>query len=420
MPTPEILGKDDMTNNPDIDLRYLDVSDKARFADRSIFSVFALLREKDPVHFCENSPNGPYWSIVRFADIANVEADTKRFSSASGFTFADIDPNFHYRSVMASDGHQHRQKRTAISPMMTLEGLQKLELYIRAAVKEILDSLTVGETFDWVDKVSMALTSRMLAIMMGMPSSDCGQLLKWTAIAATIPGKGELFETFEEQDALLDECYRYFLDLRAEKIGKPPEFNFISMLAHSDATASMDIQEFLLTIIVLLVGGNETTRNTISGSALFLDENPDQKIRFYTDPDVMKSGISEILRFQTPVAYMRRTATVDVLIGGKTIRKGDKVILWYLSGNRDPDAIPDPEKFIVDRPYAGRHLSFGFGPHRCIGRHLAEMQLKILWEEIIRRNWLVKPTGRLVRTDSNFVNGYNSLEVILQNELDSV
>jgi cytochrome P450 len=177
----------------------------------------------------------------------------------------------------------------------------------------------------------------------------------------------------------------------------------------------MEVDEYLSTIIILIVGGNETTRNSISASVVFFDQFPEQRDLFYNHPELMESGISEIIRYQTPLIYMRRTATEDVEIGEKTIKKGDKVVMWYLSGNRDEDAISQPDEFIINRMRAGRHLSFGFGPHRCIGRRLAEMQIRVLWEEIIRRKWIIQPTGKTKRTVSNFINGFNKLEVIIRN-----
>jgi cytochrome P450 len=253
----------------------------------------------------------------------------------------------------------------------------------------------------------------MLATMMGAPHSDFQKLIHWSHIASIIPGPNADLGSFEEKDRLLEDCYRYFLARRDISVASPLSLNFVSLLAHMKR--EMEVDEYLSTIIILIVGGNETTRNSISASVVFFDQFPEQRDLFYNHPELMESGISEIIRYQTPLIYMRRTATEDVEIGEKTIKKGDKVVMWYLSGNRDEDAISQPDEFIINRMRAGRHLSFGFGPHRCIGRRLAEMQIRVLWEEIIRRKWIIQPTGNTERTVSNFINGFNKLEVIIRN-----
>lgn len=342
-----------------------------------------------------------------------MEADTRRFSSRNGFTFADLADDFKYRSILSSDGQEHLKKRRSIAPLMSLDGVHALEWTIQKAVTDILDAIPLGAPFDWVNLVSKRLTGRMLATMMGVPQSEYERLIYWTEIAAIIPGPQEAVKTFEEKDCLLQDCYAYFIALREDFKEQKRAMNFISILAHSQDQRDMTDEEFLLFVIILLVGGNETTRNSISGSLLFLDQNPSQRHIMYTVPETIKSAVSEIIRFQTPLSYMRRTATEDVEWRDKLIRKGDKVIFWYASGNRDPLAIDDPDRFIVNRRYAGRHLSFGFGPHRCIGRHLAEMQIRILWEEIIRRGWTIRPCGEVKRTQSNFINGFEKIEAII-------
>jgi cytochrome P450 len=393
-------------------LAELDVSDLSRFADQSILSLFAFLRSHEPVHFCESSPHGPYWSISRFSDIVSIEADPRRFSSRSGFTLADIDSDFKHRSILSSDGQDHLRQRRAIAPLMTVEGINALEVTIKDAAIEILDSVPLDKPFDWVERVSIALTGRMLATMIGVPHSDFQKLIHWSHIASIIPGANADLNSFEEKDRLLQDCYQYFLAHRAISAASRQSLNFVSLLAHMKPEIEAD--EYLSTMIILIVGGNETTRNSISASVLFFDQFPAQRELFYNHPELMESAISEIIRYQTPVMYMRRTATEDVEIGRKTIKTGDKVIMWYLSGNRDAEAISYPDEFIINRTRAGRHLSFGFGPHRCIGRRIAEMQIRVLWEEIIRRKWVIQPTGRTERSVSNFINGYNKLEVLIR------
>jgi cytochrome P450 len=183
------------------------------------------------------------------------------------------------------------------------------------------------------------------------------------------------------------------------------------MLAHGEATRTMSAREYLGNVILLIVGGNDTTRNSMSGGLLFLSQNPDEFAKLRAKPELVDSMVPEIIRYQTPIAYMRRTALEEVEFGGQLIRKGDKVAMWYISGNRDEEAIEKPDRFIIDRARPRQHLSFGFGIHRCVGKSLAEMQLKILWEEILDRLPAIEVVGEPKRVFSAFVHGISELPV---------
>ena len=288
-----------------------------------------------------------------------------------------------------------------------------MEATIRERVCNILDSLPVGETFNWVDLVSIELTTQMLATLFDFPFEDRRKLTRWSDVATAAPGSG-IIDSMEQRREELMECLAYFTKLWNERaVMETPGSDLISMLAHGEATKDMEPFEFLGNLILLIVGGNDTTRNSISGGVIALNENPDEYEKLRNNPDLIPNMVPEIIRWQTPLPYMRRTANQDIEIRGKKIKKGDQVLMWYISGNRDEEAIDNPSAFIIDRPRARHHLSFGFGIHRCMGNRLAEMQLRILWEEILQRFHKVEMVGKPKRLPSSFIRGITDLPVRL-------
>ena len=375
---------------------------------------FERLRAEDPVQYCADSEFGPYWSVTRFDDIMAVDTNHAAYSSDAalgGITIRDARPDLRRPSFIAMDPPRHDAQRKAVSPIVAPGNLAKLEPIIRERAAAILDALPIGETFDWVDRVSIELTTQMLATLFDFPFEQRRRLTRWSDVATSIPMKGGLVETEEDRQAELMECLSVFTGLWNARVNREPGNDLISMMAHSDATRTMTPDEYLGNIILLIVGGNDTTRNSLTGGLLFLNQNPDQYAKLRADPGVIPNMVPEIIRYQTPLAHMRRTATVDTELGGKTIRKGDKVVMWYVSGNRDAAAIDQPDLFRIDRERPRQHLSFGFGIHRCVGNRLAEMQLRIVWEEILKRWPSVEVVGEPRRVRSSFVKGYESLPV---------
>jgi cytochrome P450 len=291
--------------------------------------------------------------------------------------------------------------------------LERLAPLIRERAAKILDELPVGETFDWVDKVSMELTAMTLATLFDMPQKDRRKLTYWSDVVTAVPGQG-LVESFEHKMAIFVEYNAYFAELWNQRVNADPGSDLISMLAHSPATRNMEPREYFGNIVLLTVGGNDTTRNTISGSILALNQNPDQYAKLRANPALIPSMVSETIRWQTPLAYMRRRALRDIEFQGKQIKAGDKVVMWYVSGNRDDEVIENPNAYIIDRERHRQHLSFGFGIHRCVGNRLAELQLTIIWEEILKRFPLIEVVGEPKRVYSTFVKGYESLPVIIR------
>jgi cytochrome P450 len=309
------------------------------------------------------------------------------------------------------DPPKHDDQRKVVSPIVAPMNLAKLQHTIRERISDILDNLPRGETFDWVDRVSIELTSSMLATLLDFPFEERRTLTFWSDCATMNPKAGGYIDSEEKREEVFRDILTRFVAIWNERVNAPPRPDLISMLAHGDATRNMSPREYLGNLILLIVGGNDTTRNSISGGLLFLNQNPGEYAKLRANPALVESMVPEIIRYQTPVCYMRRTALADIEIGGKTIRKGEKIAMWYISANRDDDAIERANEFIIDRARPRQHISFGFGIHRCVGNRLAELQLKITWEEILKRFPLIEVAGPAERVYSAFVRGISKLPV---------
>src|SRR5579871_1413739 len=375
---------------------------------------FDRLRQEAPVHYCKDSMFGPYWSVTRYNDIMDIDTNHAVFSSAAslgGITIRDVSPDLRRESFIAMDQARHSAQRKTVAPMFTPTNLDELAVNIRKRSAECLDNLPRGEVFDWVDRVSIELTTQMLAVLFDFPWEDRRKLTWWSDVATTLPGPEGLVASEDERQTVLMECAQYFARLWNERIKEPPRNDLLSMMAHNDATREMDPKNFLGNLVLLIVGGNDTTRNTMSGSIYALNKFPDQYRKLRENPALLDSFVPEVIRWQTPLAHMRRTALEDIEFRGKQIKKGDKVVMWYVSGNRDETAIERPYEFLIDRARPRIHLSFGFGIHRCIGMRLAELQLKIIWEEIFKRFDKIEVVDEPRRVYSSFVKGYETLPV---------
>jgi len=397
-----------------IPIEQIDVANPDLWVSDTHWPYFERLRKEAPVHLCEtNEEVGPYWSVTRFEDIMAIDTNHQVFSSDAhlgGITLRDMDDDFILPMFIAMDPPKHDVQRKTVSPVVSPASLMQLEPIIRERASGLLDSLPIGETFDWVDRISIELTTQMLATLFDFPFHDRRKLTRWSDVATAAPGMG-IIETEDQRRAELLECLEYFTGLWNERVNAPPANNLISLLAHGESTKNMAPMEYLGNLILLIVGGNDTTRNTMTGSVLALNQNPDQYDKLRANPDLITSMVSETIRWQTPLAHMRRTALTDYEIGGKTIKKGEKVAMWYVSGNRDETAIDNPDAYIIDRERPRHHLSFGFGIHRCVGNRLAEMQLRVVWEEILKRFPTIEVVSEPKRVPSSFVKGYESLMV---------
>jgi cytochrome P450 len=376
---------------------------------------FARLRREAPVHYCRESAYGPYWSVTKFKDIMTVEVNHEIYSSAAelgGIQVEDQPKEMDRPSFIRMDPPKHTQQRRVVAPIVATNNLANIELTIRERTALVLDALPRGETFDWVDRVSVELTTMMLATLFDFPFEDRRKLTWWSdVVIANVNAPDAPVHSEAERFAELTAMAEYMGRLYADRAKDPPKFDLLSMLAHGAATREMPLREFMGTLGLLIVGGNDTTRNTMSGAVLAMQRHPDQWAKLRDNPALLPAFVQETIRWQTPVIHMRRTAREDAELGGQRIRAGDKVVMWYVSGNRDEEVIDDPEGFVIDRPRPRHHLSFGSGIHRCVGDRLAELQLHILWEEILRRDLTIEVVGEPARAYSNFLRGIKALPV---------
>ena len=398
-------------------LSSIDVSDPDLWARRETAPLLARLRAESPVHYCADSAYGPYWSVTRYADILAVETNHQTFSSAAELGGVVIHDALTQKwsghtleGFISMDPPRHSAQRGAVADIVARPNLDHFEQVIRKRTSALLDELPVGETFDWVSRVAIELTTQMLATLFDFPFEDRAKLTRWSNVATSEPGLG-VVDSEEERIREMKQCMFAFAKLRRARAAGDDPRDLVAMLARHPATADLNPMNFLGNILVLIVGGNDTTRNSMTGAVIAFDRFPDQLERLRADASLLDNAVSEIIRWQTPIAHMRRTATADAVIGDKEIKEGDKVVMWYASGNRDEAVFDEAERFDVARGNARRHLSFGFGIHRCMGRRLAELQLRILLEEMLARWRRIDVVGAPKTVRSNFVHGYDALPV---------
>ncbi len=388
-----------------------DVANPYLFEENVHWDWFKRLRDEDPVHYTVDSEFGNYWSVTRYDDIMTVDTSHHIFSSEPNITIQDQLEDFPLPMFIAMDRPKHDVQRRTVNPTVGPQALQEFAPIIRERTCDVLDNLPVGKPFNWVDEVSIELTTRMLATLFDFPFEDRRKLTYWSDMVTSQPG--EMVDTEEEWKAEMLGCLEYFIGLWNERANEPPKSDFISRLIHGESTKNMEPMEYLGNLMLLIVGGNDTTRSTMTSSVYCLDRNPALFEQLKADQSRIPDMVSETIRWQTPLAHMRRTALEDTELGGKTIKKGDKVVMWYVSGNRDERMFDNPNDYDFNREDLRKHLSFGFGIHRCMGNRLAELQLHTLWEEIFNRFDRIEVVGEPTRTRSVFVKGYKDMQVIL-------
>ncbi len=391
-----------------------EVSANAIYTEDQWREPFAKLRAEMPLSWRPESPFGAYWSVVTHDLVQEVELRHDVFSSRwdmGNITIAEAVNGEGFPNFIAQDPPIHTAQRRVIAPAFSPSQILKLEKLVRERTEKLFSELPRGEEFDWVERVSLPLTLGMLCILFDMPFEEWRDIKRWSDWASGV-SEDNLNEEYRAQFLVqMGEMLARFDRELEDRRTKPPTDDLLSRMVHSEAMGNMDAMERIANIALLIVGGNDTTRNSMSALVEAFDKYPGELDRLRADASLIPNAAQEIIRWQSPVTHMRRTALEDTDLAGQRIRKGEKVVMWYISANRDERVFPDAERFDVGRENARRHVGFGHGIHRCVGARLAEVQLHAVIEQILKLPGKVVPQANPTRLASPFLHGFTAMPV---------
>ena len=390
-----------------------DLSTPDSFVEAVPHSTFARLRAEAPLYWHQDVAGGGFWVVTKYRDVWNISLDPATFSSERGTALLRVLPEEQVvaqREIMLNmDPPRHTKYRRLVNMAFSPKVLRRAEDHIRDLARQIVDNVAARGECDFVTEVAAELPLQVIVEMLGIPLEDRHQFFEWSNTMvgnedpeyATAPGVPEM---------AMMQLFAYAQRLAEERKGRPRE-DLSSLLLDAEVDGErLSDSEFNSFIMLLSVAGNETTRNLISGAMLALIEHPKQRARLLANPTLLPTAVEEFLRWVSPVMQFRRTAQRDVELRGQRIREGDRVSIWYVAANRDEEAFPNAHQFDVGRD-PNEHLGFGIGPHFCLGSHLARLEIRIMFEEVLKRLPEVRLAGPVQRLRSNFINGIKHMPV---------
>lgn len=402
------------------------IVDPKTYADPGLFQqVYTSLRKEDPVHWTKPENYRPFWTITKHADIVEVERQSDKFLNAPRmmlFTHEEEEAireatggrtDSHLRTLVNMDNPDHRVFRAMTQSWFMPKNLQKLEKDLGRLAKETVDHMaSLNGECDFVNDIAIRYPLRVIMMILGIPSKDEALMLKLTQeIFGTQDPEMRRDKESSDVKATVDDCFAYFTQVIEDRRANPVD-DIASVIANAQIDGKpIGLLEAISYYVLVATAGHDTTSSSTSGGMLALIQNPDQLEKLRADPQLLSSAVDEMIRFTTPVKHFFRTAKEDYVLRGRTIRAGDSLMMCYPSANQDEEVFEDPLAFKVDRQPANKHLAFGFGPHVCLGQHLARQEIRALFVELLKRLEHVELAGDPATTRSTFVNGLKRLPI---------
>ena len=389
-----------------------EVYDPQLYLEGVPWDTFKKMRAEAPVYFHAQPGGRGFWAVTKHADLVQISRDPGTFSSHRGATFIKDHPEDDLTAMQTMmvnmDPPSHVKLRNMVKHAFAPATLVTLEPKIRRCVREIIDNVAHKGECDFVSEIAAQLPLMVIAEMIGVPPEDRDRVFDWSNNMVGFDDP-EVQTNKEEGSASAMMMWQYAGELGQARFDKPGD-DIVSMLMKGVTDGGLSAMEFASFFMLLFVAGNETTRNLISGGMLALIKHPEERARLMAKPELLPTAVEEMLRWVSPLIYFRRTATKDVELRGQKIKENDKVAIWYPSANRDEDVFAEPEKFDVGRT-PNNHVAFGIGQHFCLGANLARLEIKIMFEELIRRMPDIQLDGPVRRLRSNFLNSIKSMPV---------